>query len=387
MQKRKWMMTLMLVAAFVLAASGMAEGAAPTVSEARTVIGENRVAYPVLTDMEDDEIQKKINDDIVTRAEIPAHFVTLSTLRAGGWGLVVDYEAFLQADVLSVTIHAKGTMTNGREGQKYTAVCYDLNTGETITLDEIFVDAASAVAWMEERAENTLMDELFGYLENSEISPLPVENFALDADGMTFYYPSDRFSLLSGDSGACQFYYDELTELLDWEGVLARIGVEKTEAGSSGTKEKIAAVLETGRLPHVPVAIGDEMISVVEKYRLLREPDQYPGGKYYQMEAPPFRQVLLLSDALGRGYENSKVLGIQSMRGNLYGIQAGKTMRDDWRAVLGEPENTVAFSESLAYDYALPVGESDFYAFGNYQLRLHADGTGLLHSIRLTQAD
>jgi len=90
-----------------------------------------------------------------------------------------------------------------------------------------------------------------------------------------------------------------------------------------------------------------------------------------------------LSDALTGGYEHSVVEGLQSTRLSLFGIQPGITARERWREILGEPEQTATFNESLAYDYGIPSGESDFYTFGEYQLRLHADEAGILHSIRL----
>lgn len=389
MRKKGWVRVVtLLVTAFILLwmhVIALASAPAKALKDVSTIINENRVSYPQLDGMEDAQIQQKINDDIIAKAELVAHLMTLSALQEDGWGLVVEYEAFLHGDVLSVTISAKGEMPTGREGQKYTALCYDLKTGEPITLSQIFTDVDGAVAWMEEKAIDTLTDELSGYLENSDLQPLPTENFALDADGITFYYPSKQFALHSGYAGACQFYYEELSDFLDWEGIPAMIGVENQTYTDAESKEKISELLKTGQLPHVPVQIGDEMTEVVSKYRLLRVPDQYPSGKYYQMEAPMFRQVLVLSDALTSGYDNSQVLGLQSMRGNLFGIQAGETTRERWQEILGQPEGTVVFTESLAYDYGIPQGESDFYTFGDYQLRLHAREDGILHSIRLSK--
>ena len=385
MFKKGWPMAVALFLLLALGLPTVASATAPSIAEARTEFGENRVVYPQLEGMEDEALQQQINDDMITKAELMSRIITLSTLREGGWGLVVEYEAFLTEGLLSVVVNAKGTMANGRNGQKYSAMCYDLQTGEPIGLDRIFADPEAAVAWMEERVEATLADELSGYLENSNLTPLPVDNFALDKDGITFYYPAEQFSLHSGYGGACQFYYSELADFLSQDEILAGIDVEKQEYAKEEALEKITEILKQGRVPHVPVAIGDDMTQVVEKYRLVREPDRYPGGRYYQMEAPAFRQVFILSDDMGSGYANSIVQGIQSTRGNLYGIQAGKTQRADWREILGEPENVIVFTENLAYDYGLPVGESDIYAFGEFQLRLHGNEKGVLHSIRLSR--
>jgi hypothetical protein len=374
----------MLAVVFARSMPSMAWAAEPQVTEVRTEIGENRVAYPQISGLEDQAVEQAINDDIIMKAEIPSHLVTLSTLGEGGWGLVVEYEAYVQGNVLSVAVSAKGKMPMGREGHKYTALCYDLTTGEPVTLDRLLTDVDAAAAWMEEKAEITLRDELSGYLENTDLAPMPMDSFTVSEDGMTFYYPAEQFSLLSGFSGACHFYLGEIAEFINWEAFSELTGIAKPEYTDAQAKAQIAALLAKGQLPHVPVKIGDPIVATSETYRLLRVPDRFPGGKYYQMETPMFRQVLLLTDGEPEN-ENTKVTGIQSARGNLCGIQAGVTTRERWREILGEPDNSAAFTEELANDYAIPVGESDFYTFGSYQLRLHADENGVLHSIRLSK--
>ncbi len=373
---------LWLLAAVVGCGPAFAEVVA--LREERTVVGENQVVYPQLAGLDNAEIQQKINDDIVLRGDVTSSLLTLGTLREGGWGLKVGYDSFLGNGVLSVTLSAKGQMKNGREGQENTALCYDLATGEPIRAADLFTDLAGAVAYMEEKATATLLEQFSGYLENSELTPLPIDNFALDADGITFYYPGSQFKLISGYSGGCQFYYEELARFLNWDGVLGQM-VKPQELPPAQAKAKIAEMVESGRLPHVPVKIGDKIPDIVEKYRLLREPDQFVGGKYYQMEAPVFRQVLVLSDSLEGGYDHSQVLGLQSFRADLFGIRAGETTREEWRAVLGQPDDTLVFDENLAYDYGIPQGESDFYTFGNYQLRLHMGQDGILHNIRVSK--
>ncbi len=360
-------------------------GAAPAVKEVPTVIGENQIVYPQLENLADEKVQQAINEDILVSANIAKHLITLSTLQPGGWGLKVGYEAYLDDKIFSVVIGAKGQMPTGLEGQTYTALCYDLTTGERLKPEDVFRLADEAAAYMEERAVATMTEDLSAYLENGALAPFPIDSFYLDGDGITFYYPYDQFSLLSGYSGACQFYYEELWDYLDLEedSLLSHMGILRPEYTPEETQAKVAETVAAGRLPHVPVAIGDEMTAVVTKYRLLREPDQFPGGKYYQMETPQFRQVLVLSTTLN--YKETQVEGLQSTRTDLFGISTGKTTRTEWQKLLGQPESTLVFDESLAYDYALPVGESDFYTFGGVQLRLHAGADGILHSVRISR--
>lgn len=379
----------MLVIALALPALAFAEGVAAEpmaeIKEIRTEIGQNYVAYPQLSGMENEEIQKKINDDLVLSANIASHLITLSTLQNSTWGLRVEAESFLSGDVFSAVISAKGKMPSGREGHAYSAFTYDLNTGERLTLADLFADEKAAVAQMEAIAHASLGEELSGYMEHAELSPLPVDSFAVNGDGVTFYYPSEQFLLLSGYSGACQFYYEELAEWLrtDGEGLPARIGALPQTYTAPEAKERIAEAAAEGTLPHVPVKMGDSMADAVAKYRLARTPDEFPGGRYFALEAPAFRDVLLISDALENGYERSVAEGIQIKRGSLYGLAIGRSRQEDWRAILGEPGETMTFSETMAYDYNLPVGVSDVYHFGAHELRLHADEKGVLRSIQL----
>lgn len=52
-------------------------------------------------------------------------------------------------------------------------------------------------------------------------------------------------------------------------------------------------------------------------------------------------------------------------------------------ACLAKPDETIGFTENMAYDYNLPIGQSDLYRFGDYELRLHADEGGVLRAIQL----
>ena len=40
-------------------------------------------------------------------------------------------------------------------------------------------------------------------------------------------------------------------------------------------------------------------------------------------------------------------------------------------------------TENMAYDYNLPVGQYDVYHYGENELRLHADESGVLCAVQL----
>ncbi|MBE0601236.1 MAG: hypothetical protein IH607_05560 [Firmicutes bacterium] len=356
-----------------------------SIAEISVANGDSYVRYPQLDGLVDPAVQTAINDAIVTHAKITQRLITLSSLQPGGTGLQVSYTAYLQDMLFSVVISAKGMMENLRSGHSYTALAYDLQTGERLTLSAFFSDPAAAQSWMEEQLLQTLADELSNYLIYAELTPLPADQFSFDQNGVTFYYPFQQFSLLSEYSGSVQFQFGELQDFMirDKGSVPARLGAVLPQYADTEMKAQIEAVVTRGTLPYVPVQLGDSIPELIARYRLSRTPDQFPGGRYFQFEDAAFRQVFILSDALTSGYEASAAEGILAMRMNLFGIQTGITEQSRWRDILGEPSNTVPFDSYLAADYGVAVGTADYYSIGGRQLVLYADANGLLYAVQL----
>ena len=140
---KRWMMLLLAVFVGAFAQAGAEEIA---IEEVRTQMGESAVVYPQLNGMENAAVQQKINDDIVTSSGVTNHMVSLFTL--GQQTLNVTYDAYLNDDVFSTVISAKGRLPKTRDGHSYTALTYDLKTGERLTLDQVFADVDAAVALM-----------------------------------------------------------------------------------------------------------------------------------------------------------------------------------------------------------------------------------------------
>lgn len=347
-----------------------------TISEIATVIGENHVRYPQLEGLADAALQSRINDDIVMTSGVSNHLITLVTLGQNPWKLQVDHQsAIVDGRFFSTVISARGKIGAKRDAHQYTALCYDLTTGEKLTLEELFADVDAAVDYMEAQVEDSLSEELNGYLEYSDITPLPRTSFTLDETGITFWYPSDQFSLLSGYAGAVQFWYEELEGF--WKD-------EKTAALSAEEcAQLVKKSVEEGSVPNVPAAMGQKVSELTDAFRLLREPDEFPGGRYYVLEDPAFRSIHIISDALQSTPVNSVVEGIQLKRGGLHGLLIGKATQEQWRVILGNPVETVTVTENMAYDYRLPEGEYDVYHFGSHELRMHADESGVLCAVQI----
>ena len=364
-----WITMLMLLAMLMAASAEEA-----TVEEIRTQIGTDFVSYPQLKGLQNQAIQQKINDDIVLSSGVANHLVTLVTLGNGTWNLEVDYQAcMLNEQIFSTVISAKGKLPGKRDGHAWTALTYDLETGERLSLDQLLTDVDKAVAKMEEIADESLSQELSGYMEYADILPLPADSFTLDENGITFWYPYEQFSLLSGISGACQFWYEELDGL--W--------LEKPRAMTDEEMRRaIDKTVAEGALPKIPVVMGQPMKKVTDRHRLLRTPDEFPGGRYFVMEDPAFREVLVISDNLEEDGA-SVVEGIQLKRGGLFGLLIGRTEQQRWHELLGEPEENVTMTENMAYDYNLPEGQYDVYHFGENELRLYADLSGVLSAVQI----
>jgi hypothetical protein len=379
---------LFLLAAAILVCS-LAIGAqaqeTPQLTPVETKNEFGSVTYPTLSGYPG--VQDAINQAIYDKAQIAVRLETLQGLKADGWGLQVDYRSTLQNDVLSVLVSALGEMENGRMGQVYTSVNFDLLTGKSIAPEDLFTDVEGAFSYMEGKLDEEVAPSLSGYTENDQLTPIPRDNFFLTSQGVTFFYPQDQFSMLSGYSGGCSFFWYELKDYLNLsEGSpLNKLGAGDYLALSPDSAGPIGEAVKAGQLPGIDARIGENLTDVFDQYRLLVEPDYYPGGRFFELEAPEFRGVWLLSDALTESYDASQMQGIRADRVNLYGLQPGVTTREEWQAVLGQPESTTELDEYTAEDYRLPAGTSDYYRFGDNQLLLHADETGTLVSVQLVK--
>ena len=358
-----------------------------TIVDNATEIGDNYVRYPQLDGMDDSTLQQMINNTIVDEANILQRLVTLSSLQQGGTGLQVSYSTYMHNALFTTTISAYGTMDNLRSGHSYTALAYDLISGERLTIADFFTDPEATVAWMEEQLLANMDDAFSYYLEHADITPLPSDSFSFDQNGITFYYPYQQFALLSGYSASAQFQYGELQEFLipNENSVPVRLNAFLPQYTDVQIKENIEAIVAKGMLPYLDVTLGDSVFDLITDYGLTRTPDHFQGGRYFQFEAPAFRNILIMSDALADGYEASIVEGILAMRMNLYGIQTGVTEQKRWREILGEPSVSVYYDSFLAADYGLPICTADYYSIANRQLILFADESGVLYAIRLSK--
>lgn len=360
----------------------------PTVKNVSMEKDGNCLSYPQLTGWQDQAAQSAINDDLFLSANVAAHMVTFATLTPDSlWGLQVTYQAYTNERVASFIISAEGKMPNGRQGQVNTALSYDLTTGRRLTAAELFADAQAAQEWLEEQAMNTLGEEISDYEDSSVLLPLPMNSFYLDADGITFCYAPEQFTTIAGQAGACHFQYAEIQHLLskDAMGIPAQAGLLVPALDQAQQQKAVQAAAQAGRIDPLPIALGQPMTQIVEAHGLTRTPDEFPGGRYFVMEDPQFRSILLISDAMQSSYDHSVLEGIQLRRGAFAGFLVGQATRQAWLDALGQPDTTITMTENMAYDYNLPTGTCDVYAYEGASVRFYADEAGLLAAVQLEQ--
>jgi hypothetical protein len=166
------------------------------------------------------------------------------------------------------------------------------------------------------------------------------------------------------------------------EGLPVTGGMLRPEMTAQQQRDAVMHTLESGKLEQLPVTLGDPMQQIAAAYGLSRTPDEFPGGRYFVMEHPLFRSILLISDAMQAGYDHSVLQGIQLRRGAFCGLLVGESERQEWLALLGEPKETIQMTEGMAYDYSLPVGTCDLYTHSGNTVRFYADEEGVLAAVQ-----
>ena len=342
------------------------------------------VHYPQLTGMADAAVQARINAAIMEKGRINDRITRMAALMNAPVKLNVSYSYALQGDVFSCAILADGAVENSRATQVWSAVNVDLHTGEEITFADLFTDVDAATAFIETYLDEQVAPELSAHLAAGSLTPIP-ETFTISPTGLTLYYDIDDFRTLSDKAGAVTLLWTELRDhlRLDMTDVLADLSIPLHLEISSG--DDLAEALAGGSFDGVPAALGQNVQELVEHYALLTDPDIYEGGRMIALEDGAFRNVYILTDALTETFDNSVVQGIRADRLNYYGLCTGVTTMDDWRAMLGDPDTTLSVNEARAESWRIVPGTSDYYTFGDYRLRLHADENGVLRSVFLTK--
>ncbi len=329
--------------------------------------------------------QDVINRAIVEIGEIDKHLTTLQTAAdADVLTVSTNAEILLSQDgrdILSALVTAHGRMPNGRTGQRYTPMTFDITSGAALTAADIFTDVAVAQDFLDGYIAERVEPELSNYIDAGEMYPAPIERFRLTREGVTFYYPQNQLTLLSGFSGAVHLYHSELAALYDMsDGSVMQRVYQNTAPSADGVK----AACETGALARV---LGEDLVALVEskRVRLAADADFIPGGSLYIVEDAVFRGAWLMTDAQSDDLTGQTVTGVRAVRADVGGLIVGVSTLDDCRGALGTPQSSVTLDEATAASYRLPAGTSEYYAIApDRALRLHFDDARTLCALEIT---
>ena len=381
---------IILAALFVLMlAAGIAgaEEAGAVLTDMTLELGNSRIVYPVLSGMADETLQQEINTRIQEDLDVNGYLERMTLLLAEeNLGIQVTWEGAVTGEVLSCVMSAEGALQNSRTTHRWTWSNIDLRDGHEIAFGELFMNEESARATLEEYLDFDVAPELSAHLGNSEVTPLP-DGFRLERTGLTLLYPATRLSTLKDRAGDIRIGWNEILEELNLEedGILNRIGAAEMVTLTEDSAQKIRETAESGRLPDIPVQMGENLKALTDRYHLLTDPDIYEGGRLFSLEGGCFRSIFLMTDYLSESWDTSVVQGIRMDRGCMWGLCIGRTRQEDWRGVLGEPEYAVTLDDETAEARRREPGECDYYRFGAYQLQLYTDVDGTLVSITLTE--
>ena len=335
------------------------------------------IHYPQLTGLADPEVQSAVNAAIMEEGQINARLTRIAGLVNAPVKLTVSYTCTLEGDVFSCAILADGAVETSRATQVWATVNRDLSTGEEITLADLFTDVDAATAFIETYLDEQVAPELSAHLAAGSLTPIP-EDFTISPTGLTLYYDIDAFRTLSDKAGTVTILWSEFPA--DMAALpMAQTHLHFPEDASAVLTDSLA----DGSFPGIPAAIGQPMQELIDRYALLTDPDIYEGGRMIALEDGAFRGVYILTDALTEEFGQSVVQGIRADRLNFHGLCTGDTTIDCWREVLGQPDTTLTVDEARAESWRIVPGTSDYYTFGDYRLRLHADESGVLRSVFL----
>ncbi len=380
----KKLLTVILVLCLAAAVSiAGAEGAA--LEENALELFGSSVRFPAVTGMADETAQAAVNARIREDLRVDTYLEKMTALISDeARAITVNWSGRIAGDVFSGSLEAETTVKNALSSHAWTWSNVDLRDGHEISLGELFADEASAREGLETLLEDLSYD-LSPHLQNSNLTPLP-EGFRIGRTGLTLLYNADQLSTLRDRAGAVKIGWNEIRDFVDWseDGIPARIGAAEMVNWTDASADGLRAMTESGMLAEIPVKIGDSVKEWTDRMHQLYDPEEYALGRMFTLDGAEFRDVYLLSDAVERGWENSRVQGIRMDRGCVWGLCIGETRAEVWRQVLGEPEHMAVFDAEKAESYRTVSGQCDYYRFGDYTLELQSDTDGILASIAIT---
>lgn len=289
-------------------------------------------------------------------------------------GFTHSAEFFDVGSWMSAVVSQEGQFEGLGKGIQRTGLVFDMETGERVLWDDLFVDGDAAADRIEAIIEASTYNNT--YAEFNALTPVPRDNFTVSADVLTIYYPVKQLSHFSGLCGAFSFYAYELAGLLREDIPL--------QAGDAATaKDVLQATFENKALPGPLVrwAIGSQMMDAKEALGLVDVPDLTYDYAVYHFLAPDMRGVSLLSLPAEDKVDTASIAGIMAERIDVGGLCTGVTNKENCIAALGEPQAVTLVETADGYS-RLPEGETLYWYGNDVALELHFV-TNILYSVTL----
>lgn len=284
----------------------------------------------------------------------------------------------------SIALLWEGTQADGMDGCSVRALSLDLETGGEIGFDALFDDPEAAVSRMEAIIEEEIVDGLSDYMEYADLLPMPRDCFSFDENGLTVYYPEERYRYFGGKSGAVHFAWFEIAQWIGGESPV--YALSRSQAAD---EHALIEQLSAGRFPGAmgAAAVGERLGDVLGRLTLLSDPDYTDSAKVYLFEEPQLRGFAVEIPKYAETAEaDTPVSAIRCARISMHGLETGDSLREDVLALLGEPSAFKAYDGGDAADAMLEPGESLFYEAGDIVLEAHLDALGVLSCLILHDA-
>ena len=318
--------------------------------------------------------------------QIETHFAQKKAeqlLSRAGASVQQSGELFISGSLASMTLVWNGTQADGTNGSSTTGLVLDLTTGEAVELARLFEDADAAFAAMENIISDDVLSELSDYMEYGDLLPMPTDNYAIDEQGLTVFYPDDRYRYFDEKNGAVQFAWYELAAYIGEDSPVYALAHKEQSA------DELKAAVAEGRLPGAmeSVSLGEKLGDVLARYTLLTDPDYTNDSQVYLFEEPELRGWAVEIPKYAETEEDeTPISAIRTTRAELCGLTIGKTTRDEVIAMLGEAKETRVYDEDAARDRMLPAGESLFFELSGKILQAHIGEDGTLAGVILRGA-
>ena len=292
-------------------------------------------------------------------------------------------EIYTAGNVASLVLHWNGTQSDGTAGSAVRGLVLDRTTGEEIRLEQLFDDADAAFDAMETIIADDVLSQLSDYMEYGELLPMPRDGYAIDAYGLTVFYPDDSYRYFDEQSGAVQFAWYELADYIGENSPVYALAHAQSDINA------LSDAAKDGRLPGPmeQAAVGQKLGEVLSTYTLLTDPDYTKDSRVYLFEEANLRGwAVEIPKYAETDEEDTPISAIRTTRADVCGLTVGKTTKDELTALLGAPKETRNYDADSAADRMLEAGESLFFELSGRILQAHMDENGVLSCLILRDA-